>query len=166
MGYEHTQQAPLGRILYGIGALMLGTALVLTETWPSFAFLVGATLVILVGAMFGSLNVRDEGDGLAIRYGPLPVFRARFPYDRIHQVERSRSSLIDGWGVHWVPGRGTTFNLWGRDCVTFRLGRRIIRIGSDDADNLTAFLKEKTGETTGGGAPDEEERSEERNGVR
>lgn len=151
MQYEHTQQAPLGLILYGIGAVLLGTAAVFPDPSSSIAFLVGATLVILVGAMFGSLSVRDDGDCLAVRYGPLPVFRARFSYDRIREVERSRSSLIDGWGIHWVPGRGMTLNLWGRDCVRFRLGRRVIRIGTDDADNLTAFLKEKTRQTSPGG---------------
>ena len=145
MQYEHTQKAPLNLIHYGTAALMLAAAVLLSEHWPtSLVLALGAGLVVLAGAMFGFLTVRDAGDHLVVRYGPIPAFRARFPYALITKVQRSRSALIDGWGVHWVPGRGTTFNLWGRDCVTFRFGRRMIRIGTDDVENLTAFLEEKT----------------------
>jgi hypothetical protein len=55
-------------------------------------------------------------------------------------VERARSSIVDGWGIHVVPFRGTTYNLWGFDCVKLTVGRRTIRVGSDDAARLADFL--------------------------
>jgi hypothetical protein len=143
--YEHTQKAPLNLILYGVAAMLLLGAISLSEPWPgSLILALAAGLLILAGAMFGYLTVRDEGEHLAIRYGPIPAFRFRLPYAQLSDVKRGRSSLLDGWGVHWFPGRGTTFNLWGRDCVTFRLGRRLIRLGTDDIERLTALLLEKT----------------------
>jgi hypothetical protein len=50
---------------------------------------------------------------------------------------------VDGWGVHWIPGRGTTYNLWGFDCAVLLVNGRIVRIGSDDAEGLVEFLKAK-----------------------
>jgi len=142
--YEHTQKAPLALLLYLIAAMMLASAVMLSGTEAAVALAIGGGLLTVVGAMFGYLTVRDEGDHLAVRYGPIAAFRANFPYARISDVARGRSALIDGWGVHWVPGRGVTYNLWGRDCVTFKLGKRRIRIGTDDVENLTALLIEKT----------------------
>ena len=52
-------------------------------------------------------------------------------------------TLLDGWGIHYMLGRGWTYNLWGRDCAKITLGRRIIRVGTDDVKNLVACLREK-----------------------
>jgi hypothetical protein len=67
----------------------------------------------------------------------------RIAYDQIDRAERSRSRWIDGWGVHWVPGRGWTYNIWGFDCVTLTMGKRTVRLGSDDAESLLAMISEK-----------------------
>jgi hypothetical protein len=106
---------------------------------------VGAT-VLVAALAFGHLTIRDEPEHLALRYGPLPLFRKRIPYEAITSVEPDRSSLIDGWGIHFVPWRGWIYNLWGFDCVKIQLGRRTIRVGSDDVDNLVDFLRHRIGE--------------------
>jgi hypothetical protein len=103
-----------------------------------------AVMMAFVGLCFGDLTVRDEGDHLAIRYGPLPVFHKQIRYDAIASVTRGRSSLIDGLGIHYVPGRGWTYNLWGTDCVKLLVDGKVIRIGTDDAQQLTEFLLSKT----------------------
>ena len=54
---------------------------------------------------------------LALRFGPLPVLRKTFRYADITGVEIGRTSVIDGWGIHYMPGRGWTYNLWGFNCV-------------------------------------------------
>jgi hypothetical protein len=99
--------------------------------------------MILAAFMFASMTVQDEGEFLAIRYGPLPVFRRRIRYADVTSVEPGRSSIIDGWGIHWVPGRGWTYNLWGFQCATLTVRGGIVRIGSDDVDNLVGFLHGK-----------------------
>ncbi|MCA8981642.1 MAG: hypothetical protein KDC14_16550, partial [Planctomycetes bacterium] len=107
------------------------------------ALLLLAVVFTFVGACFRSLTVRDEGDRLALRYGPLPVFSKRIPFDSIRAVEATRSDLLDGWGVHWIPGRGWIWNLWGLDCVRLDLGTRVLRIGTDDPQGLESFLRER-----------------------
>jgi len=62
-----------------------------------------AALFVLVSLLFARLTIRDEGDHLALRFGPLPVFRRRIRYADITAVEPGRSALIDGWMIHRIP---------------------------------------------------------------
>jgi hypothetical protein len=146
MRYERTQRAPLHYILWAVGAaLLIGAWQSRAEPVAVIVLVAAAVAMLLAAQMFASLTVRDEGDFLALRYGPLPVFRKRIRYADITHVEPGRTSIIDGWGIHYLPGRGTTYNLWGFGCVKLSLGRKTIRIGSDDVDNLTEFLRGKIG---------------------
>lgn len=97
-------------------------------------------LLFLFALCFRSLTVSDEGERLSIRFGPIPLFRKSIAYADITRVEPGKSSFVDGWGIHYLPGRGWTYNLWGYDCVVVYPGRKIIRIGTDDVENLVDFL--------------------------
>jgi len=35
------------------------------------------------------------------------------------------------------------YNMWGFDCVKIRLGKKTIRVGTDDVTGLVNFLKTK-----------------------
>jgi len=148
MEYQRTQRAPLWLILL-LPAVVLLAAAWFARAQPVLVilFLALAATCLLVAMMFRTLTICDEGDALAIRYGPLPLLGTRIRYADVTAVEPGRTSVIDGWGVHWVPGRGTTYNLWGFDCVRIRLGRRLVNVGSDDVENLVAFLRSRTGLT-------------------
>jgi hypothetical protein len=150
MSYDHIQRAPLHWILYPFGILSLGSAWVSYEESATVsAVLVGAgTLFFLLGSMFMHLRVTDEGETLAVRYGPLPCFGTRIRYEDITSAKPARSSLIDGWGIHYIPGRGWTYNLWGFDCVELVVKGRKMRIGTNDAANLAQFLHSQLAEET------------------
>ncbi len=144
MSYCHTQRGSLHHLLYFTAALLAGGAWFCRDELPLAIILAGTGVVLVPFAWaFGTLTVEDEGDRLLLQYGPLPLFWKRIAYAEIIGVEPDRSRLIDGWGIHWIPGRGTTYNLWGFDCVKLTLGKRIIRIGSDDVENLVEFLRTK-----------------------
>lgn len=146
MQYEHTQRAPLHYIFYPVIVALVVLAWAGRDRPPIVLVALGvAVTLILVALMFQRLTVRDEGDRLALRYGPLPVFRKLIRYSDITSVKPGRSSIIDGWGIHWIPGRGFTYNLWGFDCAKLIVQGRIVRVGSDDVKNLVAFLLDKTG---------------------
>jgi hypothetical protein len=142
--YDHTQRAPLHWLLYPPAGYLLAMGW-LNRAAPGLALALAgvAALLLVLAFCFRQLTIRDEGDWLAVRYGPLPVFRTRIAYTDISSVEPGRSSWIDGWGIHWIPGRGYTYNLWGFTCVTLQVQGRTVRIGTDDAENLAAFLKSK-----------------------
>lgn len=144
--YNHTQYGRWHYVLFAFTLATLGGAW-LARSQPSIVaiLLAIAAIFALCGLMFGSLTLGDEGQWLALRFGPLPVFRKRIRYDAITDVEAGRTKVIDGWGIHYILCRGWTYNIWGFDCVKLTLGRKVIRIGSDDAENLAKFLREKTG---------------------
>ena len=144
MTYRHTQAGYLHYAIY------LTSALLVTGAWFSRNEPVPAMFLVVIGIVllpfawaFGSLTVEDEGDKLLICFGPMPLLRKRIAYQDITRVEPDRTRLIDGWGIHWIPGRGTTYNVWGFHCVKVTVGRRTIRIGSDDVENLVEFLRAK-----------------------
>lgn len=146
--YNHIQRAPLHWLLYPPGIILLTTGwLNRGQPWLALVLLGAATLMLALAFSFQRLTIRDEGSWLAVRYGPLPVFRTRVLYADISSAEPGRSSLIDGWGIHWIPGRGYTYNLWGFECVKLQVRGRTVRIGTDDAGNLIAFLKTKLPQT-------------------
>jgi hypothetical protein len=106
-----------------------------------------AGLLVFLAACFAELTVRDDDERLVLRYGPLPVFGWKFLWSEIESAETGRTSWIDGWGIHWIPGRGATFNLWGFDCVVLRVKGKLVRIGTDDAETLAPFIRSKIPES-------------------
>ena len=149
MHYNHTQYGHFHWLLLFPAGAMLVVAWWLSRPEPPAALVLTAVAAVLVltSLMFGRLTIRDEGQWLALRYGPLPVLRKRIRYTDITDAQPDRSSIIDGWGIHWCPGRGWTYNLWGFDCVRLTLGRRTIRVGTDDPQGLAVFLRAKLGGT-------------------
>lgn len=144
MRYEHRQSAPLHLILLALAVGFLVLAWVLPgQPVVVIPVLAVTALTLVVAACFASLTIRDEGDCLAVRYGPLPLVSRRIPYAQIVGVETARSDWLDGWGAHWIPGRGWIYNLWGFDCVRLDLGGKYIRLGTDDLEGLVQFLAER-----------------------
>ena len=146
MAYTHTQY---GRWHYVLFAFTLATlvGVWIARTQPPIVILLISTAAVFAfcGLMFGSLTIRDKGDFLSLRFGPLPVLRKTIRYTDITGVEIGRTNIIDGWGIHYIPARGWTYNIWGFDCVKVTLGRKIIRVGTDDAEELAKFIREKIG---------------------
>lgn len=145
--YEHTQRGHWHLLL----AVMAGGAMVAAAYSRGFAhaaplMMILAGVAVFFAFCFRSLTVRDTGDCLALRFGPIPLMRKRIRYADITAVETGRSKFLDGWGMHYSPWRGWTYNIWGFDCVVLSLGERTVRVGSDDVERLAAFLRGKIGE--------------------
>ena len=143
-GYQHTQKGPWFLLLYGFGLLMLVVGWLVREVpVVPVVLLVAGGIMLLLGACFQHLTVADEGERLAIRFGPLPLFEMRVHFGDIEEVEVGRTTLLDGWGIHLSLKGGWVWNIWGRDCVVIRRKDGVLRIGTDDAGNLAAFLRTK-----------------------
>lgn len=142
--YNHTQQSPIGRVLLIVAVVEIALAIAFWRQWEAAVILlVVAAIIIVMAFSFSHLTVRDEGDCLAIRFGPLPLFRKRIPYASMTAVEPDQSSFVDGWGIHYNPWKGWIYNLWGFHCVRIVQDGKSVRIGTDDRDNLTRFLRAK-----------------------
>ena len=143
--YEHTQGGPLAGLF---GALSGGAALAALFVAEPQVRVVFASLAVVFGFLVANLvhlRVRDRGDFLDVRFGPLGWMGRKVRYADVRAVRVARSSVLDGWGVHWRPGRGWIFNLWGFDCVELTLAKGRVRIGTDDPRGLARFVAERAG---------------------
>ena len=142
--YQHTQRAPLCLSIYAVAAVMLVLSWALQEvpamTW---LFLITGSVVFVLAMSFHHLTIEDEGQRLAIRFGPLPVFQRRVAYDQITSASAGRTTILDGWGIHLSLRGGWVWNIWGRDCVVLQLRNSTLRVGTDDAENLAAFVRSR-----------------------
>ena len=83
---------------------------------------------------------RPAGDSIR----PATLFRRSVRYADIEKVEVGRTLVLVGWGIHYSIRGGWVWNLWGRDCVVAHWKHGgVLRIGTDDASNLTRFLEGK-----------------------
>lgn len=141
-GYHHTQTSPIRFVLFAV--LVLSSLAgwywrAEFAAWFSMACLSGVTALIWL--TMTRLTVVDEGDDLLVQFGPVPLFSTRVQYQSVQTFQATRSRVIDGWGIHYIPGRGWTWSLWGFDCVDVIQDKSTLRIGTDDSENLEAFLK-------------------------
>ena len=145
-GYDHVQRGRLHWLMYLITAVSFAAA---GLTWGEggegrWIYLISGLVFLFIGLCFQQLRVRDLGDELDVRYGPLPLVGRRVAYRDIVGARAVRITFFDGWGIHWMPGQGWTWNLWGWDCVELDLGDNRLRVGTDDPAGLEAFLQERT----------------------
>jgi hypothetical protein len=99
-------------------------------------------LTLILATAFHHLAVDGQGDRLSVRFGPLPLFRRTVRYADIEKVDVGRTLILDGWGIHLSIRGGWVWNLWGRDCIVVRFKKGgTLRVGTDDAENLTGFLE-------------------------
>jgi len=146
--YDHTQRGKLHDVLH-LSALAVAAICLINipaagariATWC----VIGTTAVIEFFAFTCiTLRVYDDQDCLKLEFGPLPLLKNRIAYEEIVAAKPARSKIIDGWGIHYIPGRGWTYNVWGFDCVELSMiDSKLIRVGTDDADGLNAFLQAK-----------------------
>lgn len=143
-GYQHTQHGRWYLLIpLMIALLLIMDAILPGPPLPLLVYLLVAGIVGVVSLTFNSLTVRDDGNRLTIRFGPIPLFGFSIPYAKITQVEKDRTRFGDGWGIHYVLARGWIYNVWGFDCVRIECGRRVYRVGTDDPDGLYDFLSSK-----------------------
>ena len=139
--YQHTQRAPLHWILYlPAGGLFFVAWQIRLESQLSIVFGLVGFLLIVLAISFKELTVREKDDHLEVRFGPLRIFGTDIRFSEITDVEIGKTKLIDGWGIHYVPFRGWALNLWGFNCVKITRKTSVIRIGSDDVEQLTEVV--------------------------
>ncbi len=147
--YRHTQRGPLGLLLYVVGAAMVAAGWLAPHLAERNVLLVAGIAMFPLGMSFHYLTVAAEADCLALRFGPVPLFRKRIAYCDIRDVQRGRTSVLDGWGIHLSLRGGWVWNIWGRDCVVVRRRQGTIRVGTDDPVGLAEYLKARVRAATG-----------------
>lgn len=142
--YEHIQAGwPMRIAFIATSALFLGMTLLpelgRTPT-PVGVLIAGAAFTALLGWTWGSLKVRIEGGELQVRFG-LGWPRKTVPLAEITAVEVTRTTFMEGWGVHRTR-RGWLYNVSGFDAVLLRLSNgRSMMVGTDEPRRLKTAIE-------------------------
>ncbi len=142
--YQHTQRGPWSFVLLAVVASNLTLAVRLwgnEPAWASWLFLSVALLMTFMTFCFQSLTTTVSETSLRVHFGPIPLLEKKVLLEEIVSVRPEKSSLLDGWGVHWTPGKGWIYNMWGFDCLAINLGTRHFRVGTNDPDQLCEVLE-------------------------
>ncbi len=148
--YDHTQKGILHWLVAGTGAVCLASASAAINapaaSWIVALLVAVGGLFLLLAPCFARLRVRDTGDALEIAFGPWRLFKRRVRYDEIVSADIGRSTLVDGWGIHRIPGRGWIWNIHGFRCVRleFRDGS-VLRVGTDEPEQLETLVRTRIG---------------------
>ncbi len=145
-GYDHTQYGKIHFLLQIPAVICLVASYFLLERSTSATMILISVGIILLLFSFTViwLRVYDLGEHIKCTFGPIKLLSKKTAYCDIAEAYVSRSKLIDGWGIHKVAGRGWTYNIWGYDCVEFKLTNgNLMRIGTDDPANLANFIQSK-----------------------
>lgn len=135
--YRHTQIGWV--ILFGVGAAAVAT-LVRAGTRPTTGYVVVLLALVLVLALFSTLTVVGDEDGLDVRFGP-GLVRRRFKWSDIRSDTPVRNSWLAGWGIRWI-GSGWLFNVSGLDAVELSLkSGKMFRIGTTTPQACTHSSK-------------------------
>lgn len=150
--YAHRQRGPWWLLMYVLAAVFMTVAwYVQAPAALRITFSGTGFVMFALGAGLHHLTVEDQGHRLRIAFGPLSLFRRHIWYEDIRGFEAGRTTILEGWGIHLSPRGGWVWNIWGFDCVVLRLKRGVLRVGTDDADGLVAFLEARLGMPAGMG---------------
>ena len=142
--YQHTQRGPWSFVLLAITAVNLTLAARLwgnEPAWAAWLLLGVALLMTFLAFCCQSLTTTVSETSLRVHFGPIPLLGKKVALEQVVSVRPGKSSVLDGWGVHWTPGRGWIYNMWGFDCLSIHLGTSHFRVGTNDPDQLREVLE-------------------------
>ncbi len=148
MSYHHTQRGELHWVLTLLGAGWFFAAwMARHHAGATFSLMFVAAVCFLLSLSLQTLTVRDEGEHLRIRFGPLPLFQRRIAYRDVTAVSVDRlpgRRSVWRWLLARLPRCYGTSCVAADVCVRLSLaGQRVVRVGSDDAENLAAFVQRR-----------------------
>ena len=153
--YQHTQAAHAVRVLTAIAiascvAVIVFAPKVREAGWyPDVLLWCIAAALALAVALFWSMTVRVTGEALEFWFGP-GLVRKRVPLAEIATVEEARTTIWQGWGIHWTT-RGWLYNVSGFNAVHVQLktGKSLL-VGTDEPAALADAIREGISRTAGG----------------
>ena len=138
--YKHTQRGTvILAVMLGLAALFIGLGLTIAAIRPlcfSAPILLGCTW------LFHSLTIEITDRELSWRFGP-GLIRKSVQLAEIVSAKPVKTTFLEGWGIHWSPGKGWLYNVSGFDAVSITLrGGKRFTLGTDEPQVLAARLAE------------------------
>jgi hypothetical protein len=132
--YQHTQ--PAVTILRVIAVMILIFAIGSVFVHQLIA---GIVILAITAWLFRSMTIEITDTELIWYFGSgFPL--KRVPLSEVVSVEVIRTTILNGWGIHYTPG-GWLYNVSGRGAVaiTLRNGKRFC-LGTDEPEELARQL--------------------------
>jgi hypothetical protein len=86
--YSHTQKAPLCLLIYALAVLFVALGWFVQDAPPiPWLFPPIGSLMLVLAASIHHLSVVDQGEEMAVFFGPVPLLRTTIPYCEIKSVE-------------------------------------------------------------------------------
>ena len=132
--YQHTQPATtiINCMLVMILIFAIGTVFL-------HQLIIATILIPIVTWLFRSMTIEISDSELTWYFGSgFPL--KRVPLSEVVSAEPVRTTIWDGWGIHYTP-RGWLYNVSGRGAVviTLRKGKRFC-LGTDEPEVLARQL--------------------------
>ena len=107
---------------------------------PQLFILIAPLLVLLI---MKDLTVTVDDETIQLVFG-IGLIKREFAITDVLSCKRLENVFTLGWGIRYGPGF-TLYNVSGRDSVelTFKDGRRKVRIGTGDLDGLYDAINSK-----------------------
>ncbi len=147
MPYRHSQFAAV--IVFGM-LIPLLALLVLPSFLEAFPSIVPVGLGVLLAAivLFYSLNVEIADGALVCSFG-IGLIRKRLLLSDIERVKVVRNPWYVGWGIRWMPGQYSLWNVSGVQAVELLLKDGThFRIGTDEPEVLARAIESQVGHLT------------------
>ena len=142
MAYQHSQIATNLLIILAIAAaivvLSAGSEGIMS-VWPAMM------IIGVIAALFYSLNVTVTDNAICWSFGP-GFWRKTIDINEIVDVRIITTRWYNGWGIRY-SAEGWLYRVSGDKAVqvTLKSGEQV-NIGTDDACNLLAAIKQSTGQ--------------------
>jgi hypothetical protein len=147
--YRRTQ---IGWVIIGVIGAVAAVGVRKASVVSSTSGFVTLAVLLLCLAFLSTLTVVADDDGIAVRFGPVPLIRRRFRWSQIRSSSAVRYSWLSGFGIRWSTS-GWMFNVSGLDAVELRLDNgRKFRIGTNDPAGLDSFIRGRLAARSGDSA--------------
>lgn len=144
--YRHSQPGTVIVVTVGAAAAAIVVSVCL-RVLPAVQLLFAGLLLVFL-QVFRTLTVEVGQGVVTLRFGHGVVHR-EFRAGQIRRVAVVRNRWYSGWGVHRLQ-RGWLYSVSGLDAVEIELGGgEVIRIGTDEPNELAAAIREAAGLTDG-----------------
>lgn len=140
MQYRHTQ---FGNVIIAAVGIVVAAILVHFLVSGSIPLIEAglAILLLITLFLFASLTVEVNHLSVVCSFGP-GFIRKEIKLSDVIDARPVTNSWLAGWGIRWIPGRYTLWNVSGLQAVELTLtnGKRF-RIGTDEPDSLVRAIQ-------------------------
>lgn len=108
---------------------------------PADVFLVFSGLLFILAMFFGSLTTKVS-EGILHWHLGIGLIRKKLDLTNLTSARKVRNKAWWGWGIRYI-GNGWLYNVSGLNAVELIVDNdRVVRIGTDEADELIAAIEQ------------------------